>query len=66
MCAFQTIKVSSFTPLQCSVTGILMILIVNTEADVSVANMSLSVDLIFLIGETRNSLEMLEEESGIM
>lgn len=63
MCAM---KVSSSTPLQCSVTASLMILIVNMEADVSVVNMSLAVDLIFFIGEARNSLEMLEEGCGIM
>lgn len=58
--SFQTIKVSSFISLQDSVTTSLIILIVNTEADVSVVKMSLSMDLIFVTGETRNGLEMLE------
>lgn len=63
--AFQTIKESSFTPLQGSVTMSVIILIVNMEADVSVVNVSLYIYLIFFMGEPKHSLEMLEEGSGI-
>lgn len=60
---FQSINVSSVILLQGSDTTSLIILIVNMETDVSVVRMPLSVNLIFVMRETRNSLEMLEEGS---